>query len=209
MKVSKLFAGVIASATALAVLTSSVAAYDFGNKDLGKNWSINAQVPASEFADLTADSYVTVTYETDKTETEYWSIKPMVALDSWTFIDPKGEGGPELSEAKDAYPVDVDSDSITFKVPADFIDAAKQGGLIFMGHSITLKTLTVSKEAPSTSEPSATVTEASGTGSVNGSTNDKTDDKTNAPNTGVEGVAVLAGVGFLAAAAVLLTKKRK
>ena len=78
-----------------------------------------------------------------------------------------------------------------------------------MGHSITLKTLTVSKEAPSTSEPSATVTEASGTGSVNGSTNDKTDDKTNAPNTGVEGVAVLAGVGLLAAAAVLLTKKRK
>ena len=207
MKVSKLFAGVIASATALAVLTSSVAAYDLGNKDLGKNWSINVQVPASEFADLTADSYVTVTYETDKTEQEYWSLKPMDS--SWTFIDPKGEGGPELSEAKDAYPIDVDSDSITFKVPADFIDTVKQGGLIFMGHSITLKTLTVSNEAPSTSEPSATVTEASGTGAVNGSTFDKTDDKNNQPNTGVEGVAVLAGVGLLAAAAVLLTKKRK
>lgn len=204
MKSSKLFAGVIASVSALAVLTTSVAAYDFGNKDLGKNWSINAAVPASEFADLTADSYVTVTYETDKSEEEYWSLKPMD--NSWTFIDPNGEGGPEIAETKDSYPIDVDSDSITFKIPADFIESIKKDGMVFIGHSITLKTLTVSNEAPSTStEASATEAESSGTSQAGGNTGD---DK-NTPNTGVEGVAVLTGVGMLAAAAVIFAKKRK
>lgn len=211
MKVSKLLAGIIASASALAVLTASVSAHDFGNKNLGKNWSINAAVPASEFASLTADSYVTVTYETDKSDTSedaYWSIKPMDS--SWTFIDPNGEGGPELAEGKDAYPVDMDSSSITFKVPADFIDSIKEGGMIFIGHSITLKTLTVSNDAPATDAPATEAPAGTNaeTDKVTGDTDNKTDDK-NAPNTGVESVAVFAGIGILAAAAIVFAQKRK
>ncbi|WP_286140552.1 hypothetical protein, partial [Duncaniella freteri] len=118
---------------------------------MGKNWSINVQVPASEFADLTADSYVTVEFDADQAEEEYWSIKPMDS--AWTFIDPNGVGGPELAEGKDAYPLQKEDTSITFKVPADVVDSIKTGGMVFIGHSITLKTLTVSSEAPVTEAP--------------------------------------------------------
>lgn len=217
MKISKLLAGITAAVSAVAILTASVSAYDFGNKDLGKNWSINATVPASEFANLTKDSYVTITFEADKEELaedqQYWSIKPMDS--SWTFIDPNGEGGPELAEGKDAYPVDKEDTSITFKVPTDFVESIKTGGMVIIGHRITLKTLTVSDEAPATEAPAteapATEAPADQTEAENNNTenNSNTEPDKGMPNTGVESVAVLAGVGILAAAAVLFTKKRK
>ncbi len=211
MKISKLLASITAVVSAVTVLTAAVSAYDFGNKNLGKNWSINATVPASEFADLTKDSYVTITFEADQEELEekeqYWSIKPMDS--SWAFIDPNGEGGPELAEGKDAYPVEKDATSITFKVPADFVDSIKTGGMVIIGHRITLKTLTVSNEAPATEAPAeATEAENSSTESNTESNSGNEPDK-GTPDTGVEGVAVLAGVGILAAAAALFASKRK
>ena len=214
MKKIKMLSAIAAAAASAVVLTSAVSAYDFGDKNLGKNWSINAQVGASEFADLTADSYVTITFEADQDEEEYWSIKPMDS--TWTFIDPNGEGGPELAEGKDAYPVQKEDTSITFKVPADFIDSIKEGGMVFIGHSITLKTLTVSNEAPVTepaaAEPAPAETEAAApaeTAAAAGNTNvtAPTSDKSNA-DTGVEGVAVLAGIALIAGAAIVVSKRR-
>ena len=165
---------------------------------MGKNWSINVQVPASEFADLTADSYVTVEFDADQAEEEYWSIKPMDS--AWTFIDPNGVGGPELAEGKDAYPLQKEDTSITFKVPADVVDSIKTGGMVFIGHSITLKTLTVSSEAPVTEAPA---TETAPAGDANTSTGDKTN-----ADTGVEGVAAVAAIAVIAGAAVVICKKR-
>ncbi|MBD5116624.1 MAG: hypothetical protein HDT48_03795 [Ruminococcaceae bacterium] len=200
MKTFKLFAGIAAAASAAVILTSAVSAYDFGDKNLGKNWSLNATVSASEFAELTADSYVTVTFEADQAEEEYWSIKPMDS--SWTFIDPNGEGGPELAEGKDAYPVEKDWTSITFKIPADFVDSIKEGGMVFIGHSITLKTLTVSDEAPVTeAAPAATESAA-------GSTDAPAGDKTNV-DTGVEGVAAVAVISLIAGTVAVISRKRK
>lgn len=201
MKAFKLLAGVVAAASAALVLTSAVSAYDFNNKNLGKNWSINATVLGSEFADLTADSYVTITFEADQAEEEYWSIKPMDS--TWAFIDPNGVGGPELAEGKDAYPVEKDWTSITFKVPEEFIDSIKEGGMIFIGHSVTLKTLTISNEAPATQAPAAASADNN-----TGNTNASTGDKTNA-DTGVEGVAVIAAISLIAGAAVVISRKRK
>ena len=183
----KIISAVLASALTATALTAAVSAYDFGGKDLGKNWSINVQVPASEFADLTADS-----------EEEYWSIKPMDS--AWTFIDPNGVGGPELAEGKDAYPLQKEDTSITFKVPADVVDSIKTGGMVFIGHSITLKTLTVSSEAPVTEAPA---TETAPAGDANTSTGDKTN-----ADTGVEGVAAVAAIAVIAGAAVVICKKR-
>ena len=215
MKKFKLFANIAAAACAAAVLTASVSAYDFGDKNLGKNWSINAQVPASEFSELTADSYVTVTFEADQTEEEYWSIKPMDS--AWMFIDPNGEGGPELAEGKDAYPVQKEDTSITFKIPADFVESIKAGGMVFIGHSITLKTLTVSDEAPVTdaapaeteAAPAETEAAPAETEAAAGNTDSPapTQDKSNA-DTGVEGVVVLAGIAIIAGAAIVISKKR-
>ncbi len=194
----KIISAVLASALTATALTAAVSAYDFGGKDLGKNWSINVQVPASEFADLTADSYVTVEFDADQAEEEYWSIKPMDS--AWTFIDPNGVGGPELAEGKDAYPLQKEDTSITFKVPADVVDSIKTGGMVFIGHSITLKTLTVSSEAPVTEAPA---TETAPAGDANTSAGDKTN-----ADTGVEGVAAVAAIAVIAGAAVVICKKR-
>lgn len=199
----KIISTIIAAAMTATALTAAVSAYDFGEKNLGKNWSINVQVPASEFADLTADSYVTVEFDADQAEEEYWSIKPMDS--AWTFIDPNGVGGPELAEGKDAYPVQKEDTSITFKVPADILDSIKEGGMIFIGHSITLKTLTISSEAPVTEAPAAT--EAPAEAAPAGDSNAPTADKSNA-DTGVEGVAAVAAIAVIAGAAVVICKKR-
>lgn len=200
MKATKILAGITAAAAAL-TMSAAVSAYDFGDKNLGKNWSINAQISPSEFADLTEDSYVTITFEADQAEEEYWSIKPMDA--SWVFIDPNGVGGPELAEGKDAYPVQKEDTSITFKVPADMIDSIKEGGMIFLGHSITLKTMTISNEAPAAPETQAPVDAPSA-----GDTAAPTPDKGNA-DTGVEGVGVIAAIALISSAAVIIARKRK
>lgn len=215
MKKLKLFSCIAAAVSSAVILTSAVCAYDFGNKDLGKNWSLNATVPASEFSELTADSYVTVTFDADQSEEEYWSIKPMDS--TWAFIDPNGEGGPELAEGKDAYPVQKEDTSITFKIPADFVESVKSGGMVFIGHSITLKTLTVSSEAPVTeaapaeteAAPAETEAAPAQTEANVGNTDAAapTQDKSNA-DTGVEGVAALAGIAAVAAAALVISKKR-
>ncbi len=198
----KIISTIIAAAMTATALTAAVSAYDFGEKNLGKNWSINVQVPASEFADLTADSYVTVEFDADQAEEEYWSFKPMDS--SWTFIDPNGVGGPELAEGKDAYPVQKEDTSITFKIPADFVDSIKTGGMVIIGHSITLKTLTISSEAPVTEAPA---TEAATEAAPAGDSNAPTADKSNA-DTGVEGVAAVAAIAVIAGAAVVICKKR-
>lgn len=198
----KIISAILAAAVTTTALTAAVSAYDIGGKDLGKNWSLNVQIPASEFADLTADSYVTVEFDADQAEEEYWSFKPMDS--TWTFIDPNGVGGPELSEGKDAYPIQKEDTSITFKVPADFVDSIKTGGMVIIGHSLTLNTLTVSSEAPVTEAPAAEATpETAPAGDANAATSDK-----NNADTGVEGVAAVAAIAVIAGAAVVICKKR-
>ena len=196
MKKAKIFAGIAAAAAAAMAISTMASAYTL-DKNLGKNWSLNCQIPASEFADLTADSYVTITFTPDQEEEEYWSIKPMDS--TWAFIDPNGEGGPELAEGKDAYPVEKDWTSISFKVPADYLDSIKEGGMIIIGHSIYLNEMTISDEAPVASE--APAGEA-------GDTSAPTAGDKGAADTGVEGVAVVAGLAILAAGAIAVAKKR-
>ncbi len=208
MKSLKLVAGIVAAATAAISLTSAVGAYDFGNKNLGKNWSINAEIPAEEFASLTENSYVTITFDVDQTETEYWCIKPCDKAESWVFIDPDGVGGPELSEGKDSYPIQQDDTSITFKVPSQFVESVKANGMAIMGHSITLKEMTISDKAPETeAAPETSAPAESGTGAA-GDVNKPSDDKNNA-NTGIEGVAVVAAIAVLSASAIVISRKRK
>ena len=202
MKKTRIFAAVAAASAAAIAMTAAVSAYDLGDKPLGKNWSLNVTIPADAFADLTADNYVTITFTPDADEQEYWSIKPMDS--SWTFIDERGEGGPELADGKDAYPVESDWTSITFKVPSDFVDSIKEGGMIIIGHSLVLHEMTISDQAPAAPQPAPS---DDGAGS-NGDTSAATGDKTNA-DTGVEGTAVAAGTALLAASAVIISKKRK
>lgn len=222
MKKTRIIAGLMSAAVAATAMTAAVSAYSLGDKPLGKNWSLNVTIPAEAFEDLTADNYVTITFTPDADEQEYWSIKPMDS--SWAFIDENGVGGPELAEGKDAYPVQYDWTSISFKVSADYLDAIKESGMIIIGHSLVLHELTITDgvveehaslasydadddgtadETPSQETPSEETTSA-----ATGNTSAATTDKTNA-DTGVEGVAAVAGVALIAAAAVAISRKRK
>lgn len=227
MKKTRIFAGLMAAAVAATAMTAAVSAYSLGDKPLGKNWSLNVTIPAEAFEDLTADNYVTITFTPDADEQEYWSIKPMDS--SWAFIDENGVGGPELAEGKDAYPVQYDWTSISFKVSADYLDAIKESGMIIIGHSLVLHELTITDgvveehaslasydadddgaadETPSEETPTEETPSDEAPSTATGNTAAATTDKTNA-DTGVEGVAAFAGVALVAAAAVAISRKRK
>ena len=220
MKKIRIFAGIAAAAAAAMTMTAVASAYDFNDKDLGKNWSLNAQIPASEFADITADSYITITFTADPDETEYWCIKPCTNTTGWPFIvinDYLADGEEVVADAEvalnnnginDSFSIaDADVTSVTFKVASGAVDLLKESGMVIMGHSIVLHEMTISDEAPSTSTPGPSE-DNNTSGDDTGSTSDPTDDKQN-PDTGIEGVAIVAGVALLAASAVVISRKRK
>ena len=206
MKKTRILAAALTAAITASAMTAAASAYDLDNFDLGIGWSASITVPGSEFADLTADSYVTVTFETDPYENEYWCLKPLIDDGGWQFIADYAADGEDvvaaLSEDNGTFAVKSDMTSVTFKIPAAAIGTVKDSGLILMGHSLILHELTISNEAPA----------GAGSDSSNDSSDDSSspaaDDKGNA-DTGVEGVAAVAGIALLASAAVVVSRKRK
>ena len=200
MKKTRIFASLAAAAIAVSAMTAAASAYSLDNFDLGIGWSNSIVVPPEELTDLTADSVITVTFETDPFEKEYWCLKPLVDDGGWQFIADYAVAGEDflaaLSEDKGTFAVQPDMTSVTFKIPAAAIDKVKSTGLIFMGHSLVLKEMTISNEAPA----------GAGAGSTGGAGADP--DKNN-PETGVEGVTAVAGAALLSAAAIAVARKRK
>lgn len=191
----KKIVSVITSVAAAAALSLTASAYTI-DVDLGFGWSANTTIPGSEFENITSDTTVTITYETNPAlaampNQDYWCLKPMINDEGWPFIDNLGL---ELSEGKDSYPVDVESTSVSFKIPAETLEHVQIAGMAFMGHGVKLLEMTFSDEAPapSASEPAASDTTPA----------------TQNPNSGVEGVAAIAGVAALALGAMIVTKKR-
>ena len=224
MKKTRFIAAVAAAAVAASAITAAVAAYDLNDFDLGIGWSNSIVVPPEEFADLTADSLITVTFEADPYENEYWCLKPLVDDGGWQFIVDYAAEGEDfvaaLSEPNhDTFGVEADMTSVTFKIPAAAIDIVKDSGLILMGHSLILKELIYDFPAGDIVDDSfGGFGEDDGFGGAEddgaaddngaGDTSAPTTDKTNA-NTGVEGVAAVAGIALLASAAVVISRKRK
>lgn len=190
--VMKKIVSVITSAVAAAALSVTASAYtiDF---DLGFGWSANTTIPGSEFADVTPSTTVTITYEAnaalaDMPNQDYWCIKPMINDEGWPFIDTLGL---ELSESKDSYPVDVDGNSVSFTIPADILEHVQVAGMAFMGHGVKLLDMTFSDSAPESS-----------------ASNGENETKPANPDSGVEGVAVIAGTAALALGTMIVAKKR-
>ncbi len=196
MKLRKLITGIAASVCAAAVLSLGAAAYDL-NTDLNIFWSASITVPGTEFIGVKdGGKEVTVTYTVNQDLAEmeghdYWCIKPMINDSGWPLVDGIAELTP--SEDGSSYVIDPATSSITFTIPEAHAEHVEIAGLAFMGHGITLETLTVAdapavdvNDAPAADEP------------VKGN-----------PDTGVEGVAAVGGIAAMAAGAMLISRKRK
>lgn len=214
---------VITAAAAVAAISATAGAYSI-NKDLGFGWSTSATIGAEEFANVTPDTTVTITYDinerlADMDGQNYWCIKPMVNDAGWPFISTLN--GAVLSEGGDSYTLEMDSDSMSFTIPADQLELLQTAGMAVMGHGIELLEMTFSDEpvaAPSDSaenaetpaeEPAAGETVAPSDSTENVETPAETTAPTKGnPDTGVSGIAAVAGAAVIAAG-VLFTTRRK
>lgn len=197
----KKIVSVITAVAAAAALTVSASAYTI-DKDLGTNWGYpGSSIAAEEFADVTPDTYITITYEADKSlaDTEkdnYWCIKPMTRDEGGDYFIEGLEkyDGLTLSDAKDSYNVDPDGTSVTFKLSEEDLTNISYNLLIIMGHGVTLKEMTFSNEAPSSGSEAPTETP---------------DPTPSNPDSGVAGTAGFAAAAAIALGAVVVARKRK
>lgn len=220
---------VITAAAAVAAISATAGAYSI-NKDLGFGWSTSATIGAEEFANVTPDTTVTITYDINESLADmdgqnYWCIKPMVNDAGWPFISTLN--GAVLSEGGDSYALEMDSDSMSFTIPADQLELLQTAGMAIMGHGIELLEMTFSDEpvaapaetaAPSdsaenaetpTEEPTVGETVAPSDSTENVETPAETTAPTKGnPDTGVSGIAAIAGAAVIAAG-VLFTTRRK
>ena len=208
---------VITAAAAVAAISATAGAYSI-NKDLGFGWSTSATIGAEEFANVTPDTTVTITYNVNESLADmdgqnYWCIKPMVNDAGWPFISTLN--GAVLSEGGDSYTLEMDSDSMSFTIPADQLELLQTAGMAVMGHGIELLEMTFSDEpvaAPSDSAENAE-TPAEDESPAEYSAPAETPADTTAPtkgnpDTGVSGIAAVAGAAVIAAG-VLFTTRRK
>ncbi len=202
MNIKRTLLSILTGVTATALLAASVSAYDL-NKDFKTGWSISTTVPGSEFEEVTETSVITITYTADPSIADmpghdYWVIKPMINDTGWPLV--AGITQLQPSEDGSSYVVPVDGTEIKFTLPAADIEHIQIAGLAFMGHGITVGTLTISneEEVPADYTPAAA-------GDVNAAADD---DKTS-PATGVEDIAAVAGLAVLAGSTALIARKRK
>ncbi len=146
MKLRKILASVAAAAVAVSAMAVSAFAYDL-NKDLKTGWSVSTTVPGEEFEGATTSSVFTLTFTVDESLSDieghnYWCVKPMINDTGWPFIN--NLVGPALSEGGDSYPVEPGQTEIKFTIPAEELEHLQVAGMAFMGHGVTLGSLTFS-----------------------------------------------------------------
>lgn len=202
----KKFVSIMTAAAAVAAISVTAGAYSI-NKDLGFGWSTSVTIGAEEFADVTPDTTVTFTYNVNESLADmdgqnYWCIKPMVNDSGWPFISTLN--GAVLSEGGDSYVIEMDSDSMSFTIPADQLELLQNAGMAVMGHGIELLEMTFSDapaaEAPAEETPAEEETAAE--------TPAETAPAKGNPDTGVSGIAAAAGAAIVAAGALLVTRRK-
>ncbi len=219
----KKFISIITAAAAVAAISATAGAYSI-NKDLGFGWSTSVTIGAEEFADVTPDTTVTITYNVNESLADmegqnYWCIKPMVNDAGWPFISTLN--GAVLSEGGDSYTLEMDSDSMSFTIPADQLELLQNAGMAVMGHGIELLEMTFSDEpAAAPAEPAAPSDSAENAGTpaedetpVEDSAPAETPAETTAPtkgnpDTGVSGIAAVAGAAVIAAGVLFATRRK-
>ena len=209
MKLKRLIASTVAAALSVSAVAVSASAYDFGTKNR-LAWDPEVLVPAEEFAELAEKPVITLTLETREMPDGYYCVKPCWdAENGWDFIMDETDTCPTMPEAKDSYTIEKDQTTLTFTVPERMIPTIQENGIHFLGYAVNLLTMTLSEEAAA-SAPANDPTDDNKAPEADaaGDTNQPTGDK-NSPDTGVEGVAVVAGIAVIAAGAMVISKKRK
>ena len=194
---------IMTAAAAVAAISITAGAYSI-NKDLGFGWSASATISAEEFADVTPDTTVTITYNVNQDLAsmeghDYWCIKPMVNDAGWPFINTLN--GAVLSEGGDSYVIEPDSSSMSFTIPADQLELLQNAGMAVMGHGIELLEMTFSDETAAAPVDAAT----EGTVSAEAPADNTT--KGN-PDTGVSGIAATASAAVIAAGVLFAARKK-
>lgn len=208
----KKFISVMTAAAAVAAISVTAGAYTI-NKDLGFGWSASTTIGSEEFADVTPDTTVTITYNVNQDlatmeGNDYWCIKPMVNDAGWPFISTLN--GAVLSEGGDSYVIEPDSTSISFTIPEDQLELLQNAGMAIMGHGIELLEMTFS-DAPAADAETPAVDTADAEIPAQDNAADNTEAAVTAkgnPDTGVSGIAAAAGAAVIAAG-VLLASRRK
>lgn len=203
----KKFISVITAAAAVAAISATAGAYSI-NKDLGFGWSNSVTIGAEEFADVTPDTTVTITYNVNESLAEmdgqdYWCIKPMVNDAGWPFISTLN--GAVLSEGGDSYTLEMDSSSMSFTIPADQLELLQNAGMAIMGHGIELLEMTFSDEPAPAEDSAAAETPAETPAETTAETTAPT--KGN-PDTGVSGIASVASAAVIAAGVLFATRRK-
>lgn len=215
----KKFISVITAAAAVAAISATAGAYSI-NKDLGFGWSTSVTIGAEEFADVTPDTTVTITYNVNESLADmdgqnYWCIKPMVNDAGWPFISTLN--GAVLSEGGDSYTLEMDSSSMSFTIPADQLELLQNAGMAVMGHGIELLEMTFSDEpvaAPAEDSAAAETTapadgaENAGTPAEDSAAAETTAPAKGNPDTGVSGIAAAAGAAVIAAGVLFATRRK-
>lgn len=199
----KKFISVITAAAAVAAISATAGAYSI-NKDLGFGWSNSVTIGAEEFANVTPDTTVTITYNVneslaDMEGQDYWCIKPMVNDAGWPFISTLN--GAVLSEGGDSYTLEMDSSSISFTIPADQLELLQNAGMAIMGHGIELLEMTFSDEPAPAEDSAAAETPAETPAETTAPTKGN-------PDTGVSGIAAVAGAAVIAAGVLFATRRK-
>ncbi|MBD5081116.1 MAG: NPXTG-anchored protein [Ruminococcaceae bacterium] len=225
MKLRKVLATVVAAATAVTTLTATTSAYDFKTpsdgfspeKDgfyLGVGWDKWTNVPNDQLEGLNENTIVKITFTTDA-DGDYWSLKPYSGEGQEGFVDPDNTVNPDAvfggtSTPGDSFNVEGMTE-IQFKIAPSVIEKIKASdvGLEFVGHCVTLMSLELINDASADDNKDEDTTTAEDNAPANDNNDSNTTPDKDQPNTGIEGVAILMGVGALAAAAVVISKKRK
>ena len=207
MNIKRTLLSLVTGTTAAALLAASVSAYDL-DTDFMTGWSASVTVPGSEFEDATENSVITITYTADASLADmpghdYWVIKPMINDAGWPLVE--GIEELTLSEGKDTYVLSTDETEIKFTLPAADIEHIQTAGLAFMGHGVTIGTLTISNDEPVPPDFVPAAEEAPAAGDVAAAA----DDDKSSPDTGVADVAAVAGLALVAGGAILVARKRK
>ena len=182
-------------------------------------------IGAEEFADVTPDTTVTITYNVNESLADmdgqnYWCIKPMVNDAGWPFISTLN--GAVLSEGGDSYTLEMDSSSISFTIPADQLELLQNAGMAVMGHGIELLEMTFSDEpvaAPEDGAENAADVETPAEDSASAETPAEDSAAAEAPaettapakgnpDTGVSGIAAVAGAAVIAAGVLFATRRK-